>query len=670
VGIVGSGKMGLQHLKAIRAVPGATVIGVADPAADREQLEPLLPPGTPIVSDGADLLALGPDVVHIVTPPATHAPLARAAVLAGCHVYVEKPFTSRKAEAEEILALAAERGVKVCPGHQVLFERPALESGRLMGSIGRLVHVESYFSFRTARRTITPVAQAKDILPHAVYPLVQQLRVGTGLADAPIVLSGLVAKADGDVYGLLRLGDATGVLMVSLSARPVEHYQHIVGTSGWLRADYISGSVTRVLGPVAGPSVLFTAYRRAMQGVSGATRGIVRLVLGHGGSYPGLFTLVARFYESIRERGDTPLSPRSVIDTVEICEAVGEALDESERDAERDARRRLEAAEAAQSPASRRPAVLVTGGTGLLGRKVVEELRGAGHPVRALSRRIPLFSARVPGVEYLAHDLGVALPESVMKGVDAVVHCAAETAGGRSEQKRNSIEATRNVLEAAARAGVVACIHISSLAVLKTGREVGGPLDEGTPLDIGNLRRGPYVWGKAESEAVTERLAPELGLQVKVIRPGPLVDYAAFEPPGRLGRELGSIFVAVGGRRSPLSVCDVSTAARVIRWYVEDFASAPPLVNLVEAPAPTRKELVARMKATRADLSVWWFPAWLLRLMSNPLKLAQRIVMRTPQPLDFYAAFASERYRTGLAASVIERANRPMAALPEAVQAT
>ncbi len=155
--------------------------------------------------------------------------------------------------------------------------------------------------------------------------------------------------------------------------------------------------------------------------------------------------------------------------------------------------------------------------------------------------------------------------------------------------------------------------------------------------------------------------AQELGLQVKTIRPGPLVDFTAFEPPGRLGREVGTVFVAIGGRRSPLSVCDVGTAARVIRSYAEDFDSAPPVVNLVEAPAPRRRELVAKLRAERPDLSIWWFPAWLLRLLSGPLKLAQRLLMHSSQPIDLYAAFASERYRPDIAAQVIERANRKTA---------
>jgi hypothetical protein len=89
---------------------------------------------------------------------------------------------------------------------------------------------------------------------------------------------------------------------------------------------------------------------------------------------------------------------------------------------------------------------------------------------------------------------------------------------------------------------------------------------------------------------------------------------------------------------------------------VEDFAAAPPLVNLVEAPPPTRRELADRFKGHRPDLKFYWFPGWLLRALGGPLKLAQRIALGSKQPVDVYAAFASERYRTDVAAQVIGRA--------------
>jgi predicted dehydrogenase/nucleoside-diphosphate-sugar epimerase len=649
--------MGLQHLRVIAAVPDAVVVGIADPALDRESIAELVSPDAHICADPADLLAaVRLDVVHIVTPPDTHAALARLAIAAGCHVYVEKPFTPTRADAESILKLAAERGVTVCPGHQYLFERPALLTLAALPALGALVHVESCFSFRMVRRTITAVEQVKDILPHAVYPIVEQLRAGSGLLDDPIALLGLDVHPKGDVYALVRLGRCAGVIVVTLNGRPIEQYQHLVGTNGWLRADYVTGSVSRLSGPGTGAGILLTPYRRCLQTFTGATGGFARRFLKRQTSYPGLQRIIGSFYSSITQGTGWPVAPRSILETVGLCEQIGRALDDADRQSEALARKRLESAPVMPvSLAVRR--VLVTGGTGLLGRRVAQELRAAGFPVRVAARRLPGYASRVAGVDYTIADLTRPLDDAVMNGVECVVHCAAETAGGKVDHERNSIRATRHVVEAAARARAKV-IHISSLAVLKPGGRSGRVLDEASPVDAGNLERGAYVWGKAESEVLAQRLARELDVPIAIIRPGPLVDYEAFQAPGRLGRELGPLFVAIGGRATPLSVCDVGTAARVIRSYVQNFDSAPPILNLVEAPAPTRGDIAARVAATRPDLRFFWVPGIVLRALSSPLKLAQRLALGSRKPVDVYSAFASERYRTSLAQDVIDRAGQ------------
>lgn len=657
--------MGLHHLAAIAKAPGATVVGIADPLADAAELQGLIPADARLVPDVATLLKdARPDVVHIVTPPHTHCAIARTLIEAGVHVYVEKPFAMSKAEADEILTLAARHGVQVVSGHQNLFEKPAILAREQIGTIGKLVHIESFFSFRQVRRTISPVDQAKDILPHAVYPLVDQLRAGTGLHDAPISVVGMDVKTTGDVYALLRLGDCTGVLMVTLSGRPIEQYQTIVGSNGMMRADYVTGSVTRLLGPGTGPGILLTPFRRAWQTFKGATKNVFHIVLGHHGSYPGLTVLVKRFYESITSRTAPPMTPQSILDTVDICEQIGAGLDRVEQQTQAAALARLESAVARMPAPTRRGVVLVTGGTGLLGRRVVEELRYAGYSVRTVARRMPAPSARVPGVQYVTGDLARGLGAEAFEGVESIVHCAAETSGGKSEQQRNSIAATKLLLERGAAAGVKTILHVSSLAVIKPGN--GRMVDERTPIDAGNLERGPYVWGKAESEVLASQLGRELGVQVKIIRPGPLVDFDDFHAPGRLGREVGPWYVAIGSRTSPLSVLDVSTGARVIRSYIDDFAGAPDLVNLVQTPAPTRGDLVERLRRVRPDLKIVWFPALLLRVLSGPAKLAQRWLMGASKPIDLYAAFSSERYQPDIAAGVIARAKH--SAVPPAAR--
>ena len=166
--------------------------------------------------------------------------------------------------------------------------------------------------------------------------------------------------------------------------------------------------------------------------------------------------------------------------------------------------------------------------------------------------------------------------------------------------------------------------------------------------DIGRLL------GVGDGQA--SRLAAEGGISLRIVRPGPLVDYTDYTPPGRLGREVGPWFVAVGSRKAPLAVCDVWTAARVIRSYLLDFDAAPPVLNMIEGPPPTREQLLHRLLEQREDLRAWWIPDLLLKALNGPAKAAQKLLLGTREPLDIHSAFASERYCTDLAAAVIKSA--------------
>jgi hypothetical protein len=137
------------------------------------------------------------------------------------------------------------------------------------------------------------------------------------------------------------------------------------------------------------------------------------------------------------------------------------------------------------------------------------------------------------------------------------------------------------------------------------------------------------------------------------VRLGPLVDYDDYTPPGRLGREVARLFVAMGGRGKPLSVCSVRTAADALCRYARDFGSAPRLVNLLEVPSPTRGELADRLKPSRPDLKFVWLPFPVLRGLSLMAIGLQKVLRPGHPALDVYAAFKSEIYDSGAAAQVI-----------------
>jgi len=662
VAILGCGRMGLHHAKAIDLLGLADLVGVADPYIEESAVRDSLPSTTQFFSDPAVMLQeLRPDIVHIVTPPDTHVTMSLLALECGAHIYVEKPFALSVDDAQTILDFAKERNLKVCAGHQVLFQHSGQNYRRYMPIVRTAVHIESYFSFKTVRRVdgglMGPVEQVVDILPHPVYLMLDAFEAAsTDQVDTPCEVIAVDVHASGEVRAFIKQADVPAILTVTLRGRPIESYLRIVGTNGSLWVDFVISGITRLLGPGFSVfSAVLNPFIRAKQISFGTIANIYRMLTRKHKSYAGLAELIDAFHHSVADGIPSPVSPYAIRETVRLCELIGNKLQVEAEHAEREAAARLVAEEAGLSPVdSAKGRVLVTGGTGFLGRVLVQLLRDQGWAVRVVARRTPASADRIPGVEYVHGDIGGELPDSVFESVDTIAHLAAETAGGKEAHERNTIGATRLLLEAAARHGIGKFLHTSSIAVLKSSREAGGPLSESSPVDIGNLTRGPYVWGKAEAERLVTELSAANDIEQRQIRLGPLVDFEDFTPPGRLGREVGPLFVAMGLPGNPLSVCDVHTAAEVIRYYIEQFAQAPEMLNLVEAPQPTRGDLAKRLRRARPELKLMWLPFPIVWAISATLKLVLRLIKPGKQPLDIYSAFASEQYDSSLAEKIIQ----------------
>ncbi|MDB5719703.1 MAG: oxidoreductase [Alphaproteobacteria bacterium] len=151
VGIAGYGAGGAAfHGPVVRAVEGLDLVAVSTSNPDRA------PPGTRRY-EHAEALIADPeiDLVVVAAPHPAHFPLARAALEAGKHVVVDKPFTIRSEEAEALAALAGARGRLVVPFHNRRWDgdfitiRDLIESGEL----GEIMLYEAHWDrFRPDRR--------------------------------------------------------------------------------------------------------------------------------------------------------------------------------------------------------------------------------------------------------------------------------------------------------------------------------------------------------------------------------------------------------------------------------------------------------------------------------------------------------------------------------------
>lgn len=154
VALLGYGYAGRTiHAPLIRATPGLVLKAVVTRRPG--EVEADLPGVRPLAEAAEAFADPGIALVIIATPNATHASLAEAALRAGKHVVVDKPFTLSLADARRLADLAAESGrvLSVFQNRRwdgdFLGLRALLEEGRL----GTLTHLESRFDrFRPAVR--------------------------------------------------------------------------------------------------------------------------------------------------------------------------------------------------------------------------------------------------------------------------------------------------------------------------------------------------------------------------------------------------------------------------------------------------------------------------------------------------------------------------------------
>jgi nucleoside-diphosphate-sugar epimerase len=226
---------------------------------------------------------------------------------------------------------------------------------------------------------------------------------------------------------------------------------------------------------------------------------------------------------------------------------------------------------------------LVTGAGGFLGTALVERLLAHGwadlrclHRSRRDERRLAELRARHPGARLESVDGDLLSPADAaraVEGIDTVFHAAAGVRGRPEEIARDTVDATRVLMEAAA-GRVRRVVLVSSLAVYGASElRDGAVVDESTPLEPHPERRDPYTRAKLRQEALAAAAQRAHGFELVVLRPGVLYGPGGSGLSPRIGVPAGGVFLHVGNsNRLPLS-------------YVENCADAAALAGAVRGAA-------------------------------------------------------------------------------------
>jgi predicted dehydrogenase/nucleoside-diphosphate-sugar epimerase len=631
VGFIGCGRIAQVHLRYLRQIPGIDVIGFCDRDVDRARQFKGAMQGSRAEAfhDLGDFLSLGPDAVHILTPPDTHAAVAIAALEAGAHVLVEKPMATSTADARRMEEAAQAAGRVLCVDHNRLFDPTVVRAQALLaaGAIGTLVSVEAAqgVNVQEGGQAAAPLTMWMNLAPHPLY----LLRAFVGEIQEAQACGGPF----GEVRAVLKGTRALGSLIFTPGTAPHLNALTLHGSRGTLLLDLNTMSLVqrreRRLPKMVAKALVNADH--AAQLLSGTARTILQVVTRRLGTYPGMGTVIERFYGAIRGEGAAPVTAADGRTVTQLLEQLWAHAQEGK--GESGWRRRWSPG---WLPGRNGATVLVTGASGFLGRHVVAELHRQGHRVRAM-----VNAAEVPadwsGVDVVHAALGDNRAVArALSGVSVVVHCAARVArsGTRAEFFRDNVAGTAHLLEAARAAGVERFIYMSSLGIYgRSGK--GSVIKENGGYDSRPELRGVYTWSKLEADRLVHEAARSNGLRTIVLRPGILVgpDGPSFMARMALGPIRGRLLV-VSRKDSVLPLCHVDDVARaVVAAISAPNASGP--YNLVDESF-TQADWLRGQGTTSARGKIVFVPPFLATCAAGVLEAVWGLARRGTPSLSRY----------------------------------
>ena len=639
VGLVGAGYISEFHARAIQRVPNARIVGIADVVnsraaglASRFRIPKVFPTMEAMMNEGVD-------VIHILTPPDTHAQLAIGALENGCHVLVEKPLAINAGEVDRISAAAAAAQKSVCVNHSMLYDRFVSKALNLVrsGAIGIPLTFD-YF-----RSSEYPAYRGGPLPIHyqdGGYPFLDQ-----GVHALYLAESFLGAIEDVKAFHGTHGGDSnllfdewrvaaqcqrgTANIQISWNVRPLQNWFVVQGTKGVLRANLFAMWVTHTpqLPLPKAPARALQALSEGLSICAQVPANVVRFATKKIVQYDGLHSLVAAFYRALRTGAPMPVSVEQARSTVYWTNCVSQQADTAKIKFQ------------AQFQSARRAKVLVTGATGLIGRQLVRRLLLEGNRVRIFVRRLPEAEFMNDGnVEVFLGDLGdPAAVDVAVAGTEIVYHVGAAMKGSAHDHERGTVCGTQNIVDSVLRHAVQRLVYISSLSCLHAAvARRGDVVTEDWPVEPSPTRRGAYTQSKTAAEKIVLDAVRDRQLRAVLLRPGRVFGPGMTLLTPEVARKIGNFFVILGDGTRELPLVYVEDVIDAIVLAAETSKFDGSIFHIVDRTRVTQNEVVRDCISKNAGKArVIHVPVAIVYSLALGFEVLSRVLKR-PVPLSIY----------------------------------
>ena len=639
VGLVGAGYISEFHARAIKRVPNARIVGIADVVnsraaglASRFRIPKVFPTMEAMMNEGVD-------VIHILTPPDTHAQLAIGALENGCHVLVEKPLAINAGEVDRISAAAAAAQKSVCVNHSMLYDRFVSKALNLVrsGAIGIPLTFD-YF-----RSSEYPAYRGGPLPIHyqdGGYPFLDQ-----GVHALYLAESFLGAIEDVKAFHGTHGGDSnllfdewrvaaqcqrgTANIQISWNVRPLQNWFVVQGTKGVLRANLFAMWVTHTpqLPLPKAPARALQALSEGLSICAQVPANVVRFATKKIVQYDGLHSLVAAFYRALRTGAPMPVSVEQARSTVYWTNCVSQQADTAKIKFQ------------AQFQSARRAKVLVTGATGLIGRQLVRRLLLEGNRVRIFVRRLPEAEFMNDGnVEVFLGDLGdPAAVDVAVAGTEIVYHVGAAMKGSAHDHERGTVCGTQNIVDSVLRHAVQRLVYISSLSCLHAAvARRGDVVTEDWPVEPSPTRRGAYTQSKTAAEKIVLDAVRDRQLRAVLLRPGRVFGPGMTLLTPEVARKIGNFFVILGDGTRELPLVYVEDVIDAIVLAAETSKFDGSIFHIVDRTRVTQNEVVRDCISKNAGKArVIHVPVAIVYSLALGFEVLSRVLKR-PVPLSIY----------------------------------